>query len=101
VSALPEQTPPPERRPRHHHSNRWGDIRVERVRGYCQRGKKWRFPADALLGLPEEGTPSPGVQEIAALTVSKMPAPEVSVDGASVRVGRRTLTFDGQKVVMQ
>jgi len=55
---------------------RWGLIRVERVRGYCRRCKKWRFPADALLGLPEQGTQSPGVQEIAALVVSKMPAPE-------------------------
>ena len=55
---------------------RWGNIRVERARGYGQRCKKWRFPADALLGLPEEGTQSPGVQEIAALVVSKMPAPE-------------------------
>ena len=55
---------------------RWGNIRVERARGYCRRCKKWRFPADAFLGLPEQGTQSPGVQEIAALTVSKMPAPE-------------------------
>ena len=55
---------------------RWGRIRVERARGHCRRCKKWRFPADALLGLPEQGTQSPGVQEIAALVVSKMPAPE-------------------------
>jgi len=33
-------------------------------------------PPDALLGLPAEGTQSPAVQEMAALTVSKMPAPE-------------------------
>ena len=55
---------------------RWGDIRVERARGYCRRCKQWRFPADALVGLPDTGTQSPGVQEIAALVVSKMPAPE-------------------------
>ena len=55
---------------------RFGDIRVERARGHCRRCKKWRFPADVLLGLPEQGTQSPGVQEMAALTVSKMPAPE-------------------------
>lgn len=55
---------------------RWGDIRVARVRGHCRRCQKWRFPADALLGLPDQGTQSPGVQEIAALVVSKMPAPE-------------------------
>jgi len=56
--------------------SRFGAIRVQRARGYCRRCRKWRFPADALLGLPEHGTQSPAVQEIAALTVSKMPAPE-------------------------
>jgi len=55
---------------------RFGLIRVQRVRGYCRRCRKWRFAADALLGLPEAGTQSPAVQEIAALTVSKMPATE-------------------------
>jgi hypothetical protein len=55
---------------------RFGTIRVLRARGYCKRCRKWRFPADGLLGLPEEGTQSPAVQEMAALTVSKMPAPE-------------------------
>jgi len=49
---------------------------VERARGFYRRCRKWRFPADAALGLPAEGTQSPAVQEIAALTVSKMPAAE-------------------------
>jgi hypothetical protein len=53
---------------------RFGPIRLQRARGYCKRCRKWRFPADAHLGLPEEGTQSPAVQEIAALTVSQMPA---------------------------
>jgi hypothetical protein len=57
---------------------RFGSIRVQRVRGYCRRCRKWRFPADTVLGLPEEGTQSPSVQEMAALTVSKMPAPEAA-----------------------
>ena len=57
---------------------RFGPIRVQRIRGYCRRCRKWRFAADAVLGLPEEGTQSPGVQEIAALTVSKMPATEAA-----------------------
>ena len=56
--------------------SRFGPIRVQRARGYCRRCRKWRFPADALLGLPEAGTQSPAVQEIAALTVSQMPAPQ-------------------------
>jgi hypothetical protein len=55
---------------------RFGPIRVQRVRGYCRRCRKWRFAADAVLGLPEQGTQSPAVQEMAALTVSKMPATE-------------------------
>ena len=55
---------------------RFGWIKVQRGRGYCQRCRRWRFPADGVLGLPESGSQSPGVQEIAALTVSKMPAPE-------------------------
>lgn len=55
---------------------RFGPIRVQRARGYCRRCGKWRFPADALLGLPDTGTQSPAVQEIAALTVSQMPAPQ-------------------------
>jgi hypothetical protein len=55
---------------------RFGSIQVERVRGKCRRCHRWRFPADAALGLPAEGTQSPAVQEIAALTVSKMPAAE-------------------------
>jgi len=55
---------------------RFGMVRIQRARGYCKRCRKWRFPADGLLGLPEQGTQSPAVQEMAALTVSKMPAPE-------------------------
>ena len=55
---------------------RFGTIRIQRARGYGKRCRQWRFPADALLGLPAEGTQSPAVQEMAALTVSKMPAPE-------------------------
>lgn len=55
---------------------RFGSIRIQRARGYCKRCRKWRFPADAVLGLPAAGTQSPAVQEMAALTVSKMPAPE-------------------------
>ncbi|HWH67890.1 MAG TPA: ISKra4 family transposase [Candidatus Sulfotelmatobacter sp.] len=56
--------------------SRFGAIRVQRTRGWCRRCRRWRYPADQVLGLPEEGTQSPVVQELAALTVSKMPAPE-------------------------
>jgi len=54
--------------------SRFGPLQVKRARGYCKRCRRWRFPADTLLGLPETGTQSPAVQEIAALTVSQMPA---------------------------
>ena len=55
---------------------RFGPIRIKRLRGYCKRCRGWRFPADEVLGLGQEGSQSPTVQEMAALTVSKMPAPE-------------------------
>src|SRR3984957_17935928 len=57
---------------------RFGAITLRRARGYCKRCKKWRFPADAVLGLEETAGYSPRVQEMAALLASKMP-----VGGAS------------------
>ena len=80
---------------------RWGDIRVERARGYCRRCKKWRFPADALLGLPDQGTQSPGVQEIATLVVSKMPASEAEpvverLTGVKISAGTLARAARGQ-----
>lgn len=38
---------------------RFGPRRVRRARDYCRRCDQWRFPADARLGLPEQGTQSP------------------------------------------
>jgi hypothetical protein len=73
---------------------RFGPIRIERARGYCRRCRKWRFPADAALGLPPEGTQSPAVQEMAALTVSKMPvseAQQVVERLAGVKISAATL----------
>jgi hypothetical protein len=79
---------------------RFGAIRIQRARGYCKRCRKWRFPADAALGLPEEGTQSPAVQEMAALTVSKMPAPEaqhVMERLAGVKISAATLGRQAQQ----
>jgi len=79
---------------------RFGVIRIQRARGYCKRCHKWRFPADAALGLPEEGTQSPAVQEMAALTVSKMPAPEaqqVIERLAGVKISAATLGRQAQQ----
>lgn len=79
---------------------RFGPIRIERARGYCKRCRKWRFPADAALGLPAEGTQSPAVQEMAALTVSKMPAPEaeqVVERLAGIKISAATLARQAQQ----
>jgi hypothetical protein len=58
--------------------SKFGPITVRRVRGYCRRCRKWRFPADTLLGLEETAGYSPRVQEMAALLASKMPVAEAS-----------------------
>lgn len=58
---------------------RFGPITVRRTRGYCKRCRKWRFPADAALGLEDTAGYSPAVQEMAALLASKMPVAEASV----------------------
>jgi hypothetical protein len=57
---------------------RFGTITIKRTRGYCKRCRKWRFPADAALGLQDSRGYSPRVQEMAALLASKMPASEAS-----------------------
>ena len=56
----------------------FGTITLERSRGYCKRCGKWRYPADAALGLEESAGYSPRVQEMAALLASKMPVGEAS-----------------------
>jgi hypothetical protein len=58
---------------------KFGTISIRRSRGYCKRCRKWRFPADTVLGLEESAGYSPRVQEMAALLASKMPVGEASV----------------------
>jgi hypothetical protein len=58
--------------------SRFGPVTVKRLRGWCRRCQQWRFPADHTLGLSATGGASPSVQEMAALTVSKMPVQEAS-----------------------
>jgi hypothetical protein len=60
------------------YQTRFGPVTIRRRRGWCQRCKAWRFPADHALGLEETGSASPSVQEMAALVVSKMPVSEAS-----------------------
>lgn len=58
---------------------RFGDITIERTRGYCKRCRKWRTPADTALGLEDSAGYSPAVQALAALAASKLPVAEASV----------------------
>ena len=60
------------------YQTRFGEVTLRRSRGWCRKCKAWRFPADHLLGLTETGGCSPGVQEMAALGVSKLPVAEAS-----------------------
>lgn len=60
------------------YQTRFGSVTIRRSRGWCQRCKAWRFPADYALGLEETGGASPSVQEMAALVASKMPVSEAS-----------------------
>jgi hypothetical protein len=60
------------------YQTRFGPVTIRRNRGWCQRCKQWRFPADYVLGLQETGSASPSVQEMAALLASKMPVSEAS-----------------------
>jgi hypothetical protein len=53
--------------------SRFGSITLRRTRGYCQRCRKWRGPADAALGLEATAGYSPAVQDRAALLARKMP----------------------------
>ena len=57
--------------------SRFGAVRLRRSRGWCRKCNTYDYPADFRLGL-ERSSASPGVQETAALLVSKMPAPEAS-----------------------
>lgn len=60
------------------YQTRFGSVTIRRLRGWCRRCRAWRFPADHALGLSEEGSASPAVQEMAALVASKMPSAEAS-----------------------
>src|SRR5437870_637258 len=58
------------------YQTRFGEVTIGRARGWCRRCKCWRFPVDFALGLEDAGSCSPSVQEMAALTVSKLPVAE-------------------------
>lgn len=79
---------------------RFGPLTIQRARGWCRHCKKWRFPADVLLGLEDTAGYSPGVQEMAALAVSKLPVAEASavVERLSgVKLPRATLDREARR----
>lgn len=79
---------------------RFGSITVRRVRGYCKRCRKWRCPADTVLGLEETAGYSPAVQEMAALVATKMPVAEASLvleRLTGVRLPRATLDREARR----
>ena len=58
---------------------RFGEVTLQRTRGYCKRCGKWRTPADAALGLDDTAGYSPGVQALVALAASKLPIADASL----------------------
>lgn len=80
--------------------SRFGPITVHRTRGWCRRCHAWRYPADKALGLVDTAGYSPGVQEIAALGVSKLPVAEASAvieRLTGVKLARATLDREARR----
>jgi hypothetical protein len=79
---------------------KFGTIILSRSRGYCKRCRKWRFPADSVLGLEETAGYSPRVQEMAALLASKLPVSEASAvleHLTGVKLPRATLDREARR----
>ena len=82
------------------YQTRFGEITLRRARGWCRRCKCWQFPADHFLGLVETGSCSPGVQELAALAVSKLPVADASAVVerlTGVKLPRATLAREARR----
>jgi len=67
-----------------------GKVKLVRTHGWCPHCEHWVFPADRVLGLREDSTASPLVQEMCALLVSKMPAEQA--EALCLRVTGRSLS---------
>jgi hypothetical protein len=79
---------------------RFGEITVQRTRGYCKRCRKWRTPADAALGLADTAGYSPAVQAMAALAASKMPIADASLvleQLTGIKLPRATLDREARR----
>ena len=82
------------------YQTRFGEVTILRARGWCRKCKCWRFPADHALGLSEAGSCSPGVQEMAALAVSKLPVAEAGAvieRLTGVKLSRATLDREARR----
>jgi hypothetical protein len=82
------------------YQTRFGIVTLRRARGWCRRCKRWRFPADHVLGLAETAGCSPGVQEMAALVASKLPVGEASAvleRLSGVKLPRATLDREARR----
>jgi hypothetical protein len=67
-----------------------GKVKLLRTHGWCPHCERWHFPADRALGLRQDSTASPLVQEMCALLVSKMPAEQA--EALCLRVTGRCLS---------
>src|SRR5664280_2330506 len=67
-----------------------GKVKLLRTHGWCTHCRQWVFPVDRVLGLREDSTASPLVQEMCALLVSKMPAEQA--EALALRVTGRSLS---------
>ena len=77
-----------------------GKVKLLRTHGWCPHCQHWVFPADRVLGLREDSTASPLVQEMCALLVSKMPAEQAEALSLRVtgrRLSRSTLAREAQR----
>lgn len=67
-----------------------GKVKLVRTHGWCPDCEDWFFPADRALGLRDDSTASPLVQEMSALLVCKMPAEQA--EALSLRVLGRSFS---------
>ena len=77
-----------------------GPVRLFRTHGWCRKCEQWVFPADTALGLFDNSTASPLVQEMCALLVSKMPceqAEPVASRVAGIQLSRSTMAREAQR----
>ena len=77
-----------------------GKVKLVRTHGWCPHCERWHFPADRALGLRQDSTASPLVQEMCALLISKMPAQQAEAICLRVtgrRLSRSTLAREAQR----